>query len=70
MAIDLSFQSIIGMLYIMSVLFVIIHSFIFNRESPIAARVVWILVTFVLGPFGAAGYYFYGSNEYYKLTKV
>lgn len=70
MAIELSGQLIIGAVYLVSILYVILHSFLINKESPIAARVVWILVTFVLGIFGAIGYYFYGSNEYYKVKKV
>lgn len=66
----LTFETIVGIVYVISLLFVILHSFLINKESPIAARVVWILVTIVLGPFGAAGYYFYGSGEYYELKKV
>lgn len=69
MTFDLSFDTIVLLVYIISVLFVIIHGFLVNNESPIAARVVWILVTIILGPFGATGYYFYGSNEYYILKR-
>ena len=70
MTLELSFETIVGAIYVISLLFVILHSFLINKESPIAARVVWIIVTLLLGPFGAAGYYFYGSREYYELKKV
>ena len=70
MTAELSYETIVGAVYAISLIFVILHSFLINKESPIAARVVWILVTLILGPFGAAGYYFYGSGEYYELKKV
>ena len=70
MTTELSFNTIIGAVYVISLLFVILHSFLINKESPIAARAVWIIVTIILGPFGAAGYYLYGSNEYYEVKKV
>ena len=70
MTTELSFNTIIGAVYVISLLFVILHSFLINKESPIATRVVWIIATLILGPFGAAGYYLYGSGEYYELKKV
>lgn len=70
MTTDLSFETIVAIVYFVSIFFVFMHSFLINKESPIAARVVWIIVTLILGPFGAVGYYFYGSGEYYELKKV
>jgi len=70
MALELTAQSLIIISYFFSILFVILHSFLKNNESPIASRILWILITFIFGIFGAIGYYFFGSNEYYKLKKV
>ena len=70
MTLDLSAQGIWWILYILSIAFVIVHSFLINKESPISSRILWILATFIFGIFGAIGYYFFGSNEYYKLKKV
>ena len=70
MTLELSAQGIWWMLYVVAIAFVILHSFLINKESPIAARILWILLTFVFGIFGAIGYYFFGSGEYYELKKV
>ena len=70
MALELTLQSLIMISYFFSILFVILHSFLKNNESPIASRILWILITFIFGIFGAIGYYFFGSNEYYKLKRV
>lgn len=70
MTFELITELLILLSYVASILYVTLHSFLFNKESPISARVVWILVTVILGIFGAFGYYFYGSGEYYKLNKV
>lgn len=70
MSIELSAQNIWWITYLLSNLFVIAHSFLINKETHIAARILWILVTLVFGIFGAIGYYFFGSNEYYELKKV
>jgi len=69
-AIELSLTTIWWVIYGLSFLYVFAHTLLVNTKSSILSKIFWIILTGIFGIFGALAYFFVGSNEYYKLSKV
>ena len=69
-AIEISTSTILLVIYALSFLYVFAHTLLVNTKSSILSKIFWMILTAIFGIFGALAYFFVGSNEYYKLSKV